>query len=90
MFPNVPTDDKALKIVKEYLIKHRSSIDLFGLEVSHVMLILDFVLKNTYTKINGKFYKGHSGVSTGGHSSTAYADIIVDWTYIKALPLSYV
>ena len=35
--------------------------------------------------IGGEYFKMHMGISTGGHLSTPYADIIIDHTYLKAI-----
>ena len=88
MFPTTPINDKALKIVREYLKTHRASLDLFGLEISHIMIMLEFVLHNTCTKIGDSYYKLTSGLGTGSHSSTPYGDIIIDWTYTQAINIS--
>ena len=54
------------------------------------MIILEFILNNTYTKIEDKYYQQTSGLGTGSCTSTAYADIIVDWTYTQAISLSVI
>ena len=90
MFPCVPIDKKALDIIKECLKKHRTALEFYGIEICHIMIILEFILNNTYTKIEDKYYQQTSGLGTGSCTSTAYADIIVDWTYTQAISLSVI
>ena len=80
MFPSLPTTTEALKTVEEHLKEHRQDINLFGLEISHVITILKFMLENIIVKANGKVYRQLRGVGTGYHSSVGYGEIILDKT----------
>ena len=57
MYPTLPTNDEALKITLEYLTKYQDKIDLFGFQPIHIILLLKFVLNNTYIMIGGNTSK---------------------------------
>ena len=85
MYPNIPTDEKALKIVENFLKQHKDKINFYGLKIQHVMQLLKFILKNTYVTYKEKFYIQTQGVGTGCHTSCIFSEIIVDYTYITAI-----
>ena len=88
MYPNVPTDEKALNVVKEYIIKHWDNINMFGFKVNHVITMLEFIFKNTYIMYGEQYYIQVEGIGTGLHTSGAYAEIIVDYIYTNAVKQS--
>ena len=87
MYPSLPTNDKAMNIVQDYLSRD-TTIDLLGFRPEHIVRMLDFVVNHTYAQTGGSFYRQTSGVGTGYHSSGALAEILVDWTYTEALLLT--
>lgn len=88
MYPNMPTDNTALKIIQECLIKNSNNIDMFGLDIGHIMAILKFILQNTYVTYKDNHYIQKFGIGTGLHTSCSYSEIIVDDTYIKAIAMT--
>ena len=87
MYPTLPTDDRALTIVKEYL--HTYAVDMLGFSAENVTSMLKFVHSNTYARADADHYQQVKGVGTGYHSSGPYAEILVDYTYrvaIQSLP----
>ena len=85
MYPSLPTDDKAIEIIESYLNNHKDNIDMFGVQPSHIIQFLKFVLENNYIMIGDEYFTQESGISTGGRLSQAYADIIIDYMYFTAI-----
>ena len=85
MYPSLPTENEALEIIHQYIRKYSSEIDLLGLQPHHIVNMLQFITTHTYATANGSFYRQKRGVGTGYHSSGATAEILVDYTYNKAL-----
>ena len=85
MYPNIPTDEAAIAVIEMYLKLHINQTNLFGFQIKHVLMLLKFVLNNTYISHNQKFFLQLSGVGTGNHSSGSFAEIITDFTYIEAI-----
>ena len=85
MFETLPTDEKALGVIRTYLEKHKDKVDMFGYSTDDVIEMLKFVLNNSYVNIEGDFYRQGIGVCTGGHTSPPYSDIIIDYTFCTAI-----
>ena len=85
MYPSMPTDEKALEIIEDYLETYHDVINLFGFTTTNIVDLLRFVLHNTYISYNGRYFIQESGVGTGNRSSGAYSEILVDWTYQQAM-----
>ena len=81
MFPNMPTNDDAIKVIKSYLHKFEDIIDLLGFSINNILKLLRFLFDHTYVQYDGSFYKQKNGVGTGIHSSPSYSEIIVDHIY---------
>ena len=81
MYPTLPTNDRALNVIKSYIEKYKDQINMLGFSTSHILSMLEFVLSHTYIKSGHKFYLQKRGIGTGSHSSGAYAEILVDHTY---------
>ena len=58
---------------------------MFGFETHHIVAMLQFVVEHVYTTVIGSYYRQLHGVGTGYHSSGAFAEILVDFTYCTAL-----
>ena len=84
MYPTLPTDSRALQVISTYIEEYRDKINMYGFLPSHIISMLDFVLQHTYVKAGDKYYLQKQGIGTGSHSSGAYAEILVDYTYKKA------
>ena len=85
MYPTIPTNDNAIKVITKYLAVNKNNLDLFGFKIHHIIRLLKFLLNNIYFNYNDTFYIQHAGLGTGYHSSEAYAEIIVDHTYKEAI-----
>ena len=88
MYNTVPTNDKALGIIEQYLVEHKEHIDLFGFRIQEIIKLLKFLIENTYFTYDNEYYINQAGLTTGGHTSGAYAEIIVDYTYKEALKIT--
>ena len=88
MYPNMPIDSTALNVIREYLIKCEDKINLFGLKIDSIMKILKFVLEHTYVAHKDHYYMQSWGIGTGLHTSCCYSEILVNYTYNKALDIS--
>ena len=84
MYPTLPTDERALEVISRYIEEYKSRIDLYGFLPSHITSMLQFVLHHTYIKAGEHYYLQKRGIGTGSHSSGAYAEILVDYTYKTA------
>ena len=51
MYPSMPTDNKAINIIKIYIQKHKNSLELYGFKISHIIQMLEFVITHTYTRV---------------------------------------
>ena len=67
------------------MVKFRDSIQLFGFKIEHLIEILEFILGNSYVKAEDNYFLQLKGVGTGYNTSPPYSEIIIDWTYSKAL-----
>ena len=85
MYPTVPINKEALKVIESYLIKYKEEIEMFGFKIKHIIMMLEFILNNTYIKYKNKYYIQMLGVGTGLRISCSYAEIIVEYTYIQAI-----
>ena len=85
MYPSLPTNNIATDYIRCYLEEHRGNIDLLGFKPRHITNMMQFITTHTYARACGKHYLQTTGVGTGYHSSGAYAEILVDFTYKRAL-----
>ena len=87
MYPTLPTGDRALGVIRDYLATH--SVDTLGLPVEDIISMLSFVFRHTYARTgtgrDTRYYHALKGVGTGYHSSAPFAEIIADFTYKQAL-----
>ncbi len=88
MYPTLPTCQRALSVMYQYIRKYSTEIDMFGFEPHHIVSMLQFVVNHVYTTVNGVYYRQLNGVGTGYHSSGAFSEILVDFTYSTALQKS--
>ena len=86
MYPSLPTDHSAMRVIRQYLNDHHDEIDLLGFNPNSIIEMLQFIFNNSYARVDSdKYYQQTKGVGTGYHSSAAYAEVIVDHTYNTAL-----
>ena len=85
MYPTLPTSDTALEVLLTYLLQHQPNIDFLGFDPVHITQFMKFIVTHSYATMGGRFYRQLCGVGTGYHSSGAYSEILVDFTYQKAL-----
>ena len=88
MYPTIPTCDRALNILRHYLLKYKSEISMFGFSTANITEMMSFLLKHTYVRKGNQYYLQTEGIGTGSHSSGAYAEIIIDYTYLTAKVMS--
>ena len=77
--------DAPLEIIKSFMEEHSENIDFYGFKISHIIKFIEFIFQNNYLENQGTYYKILFGLSTGGHSSTIIADIIINYTYLEAI-----
>ena len=68
LFTSVPIDP-ALTIIKDLLEKDTTLKERTVLEVSDIILLLEFCLKNTYFSFQDKFYELAEGAAMGSLSA---------------------
>eukprot|EP00116_Pleurobrachia_bachei_P002151 sb/3462413/ len=85
MYPSLPTHRMAMEVLLDYLQEHKDDIDLLGFDPHHITRFMQFITSHSYARACGNYYLQTTGVGTGYHSSGAYAEILVDFTYRRAL-----
>ena len=85
MFDNIPTCQKALDVIKNFMEKHKEHINFFGFKLQHIIQLIQFIFNNNYVENQGKYYRQTNGIGTGGHSSVMIGDIIINYTYTMAI-----
>ena len=85
MYPTLPTSDTALDVLLTYLLQHQHNIDFLGFDPVHIIQFMKFIVTHSYATMGGRFYRQLFGMGTGYHSSGVYSEILVDFTYQKAL-----
>ena len=87
MFPNMPINNRATAIIRDYLEEFESKIDLLGFDIEGIIRLLSFCLHHTYLEFRGKYFRQLNGVGTGSHTSPVYSEIIVDYIYKNAIEI---
>ena len=84
LFISVPIDP-ALKIIKDLLEKDHTLKERTVMEVSDIILLLEFCLKNTYSSFQGQFYEQVEGAAMGSPVSPIVANLYMEYLEQKAL-----
>eukprot|EP00116_Pleurobrachia_bachei_P002376 sb/3462638/ len=85
MYPSLPTGDRALTVIHQYLMDLADDIDTLGFSQSDIISMLKFILTHSYARAGDNYFLQIRGVGTGYHSSSPFAKILVDHTYKQAL-----
>ena len=84
LFTSVPIDP-ALTIIKGLLEKDNTLKERTVMEVSDIILLLEFCLKNTYFSSQGQFYEQVEGAAMGSPVSLIVANLYLKYLEQKAL-----
>ena len=77
--------DPALNIIKDLLEKDHTLKERTVMEVSDIILLLEFCLKNTYFSFLDQFYQKVEGAAIGSPVSPIVANIYMEYLEQKAL-----
>ena len=80
----MPTCNRAMDIVLNHLTS-RPSLDLLGFAPHHIVSMLQFVTSHTYARAGNTVFRQTSGVGTGYRCSGAFAELVINDTYLAAL-----
>ena len=84
MYPSMPTCNRAMDYVLHHLTS-RLNLDLLGFSPHHIVDMLKFVTKHTYAHAGNHVFRQTSGIGTGYHCSGAFAELVINETYLAAL-----
>ena len=84
LFTSVPVDP-ALNIINDPLEKDHTLKERTVMEVSDVILLLEFCLKNTYFSFQDQFYEQVEGAAMGSPVSPIVANLYMEYLQQKAL-----
>ena len=84
LFTSVPVDP-ALNIIKDLLEKDHTLKERTVMEVSDIILLLEFFLKNTYFSFQDQFYEQVEGAAMGSPVSPIVANLYMEYLEQKAL-----
>ena len=84
LFTSVPVDP-ALNIIKDLLEKDHNLKEMPVMEVSDIILLLEFCLKNTYFSFQDQFYEQVEGAAMGSPVSPIMANLFMEYLEQKAL-----
>ena len=83
-FISVPVDP-AFNIIKDLLEKDHTLKERTVMEVSDIILLLEFCLKNTYFSFQDLFYEQVEGAAIGSPVSLIVANLYMEYLELKAL-----
>ena len=84
LFTSVPIDP-ALNIIKDLLDKDTTLKERTVMEVSDIILLLEFCLKNTYFSFQYQFYEQVEGAAMGSPVSPIVANLYMEYLEQKVL-----
>ena len=84
LFTSVP-EDPALNIIKDLLEKDHTLKERTVMEVSDIILLLEFCLKNTYFSFQDQFYEQVEGAAMDSPVSPIVANLYMEYLEQKAL-----
>ena len=84
LFTSVPVDP-ALSIIKDLLEKDHTLKERTVMEVSDIILLLEFCLKNTYFSFQDQLYEQVEGAAMGSPVSPIVANLYMEYLEQKAL-----
>ena len=86
-FTSVPID-RALKIIKDLLVKDPALKDRTVIGIDDIILLLEFCLKNTYFSFQGQLFEQVEGVAMGSLVGPIVANLYMEYLERKALSTS--
>ena len=78
LFTSVPVDP-ALNIIKDLLAKDHTLKERTFMEVSDIILLLEFCLKNTYFSFQDQFYEHVEGAAMDSPVSPIVANLYMEY-----------
>eukprot|EP00116_Pleurobrachia_bachei_P001879 sb/3462141/ len=72
MYPSLPTGDRALTVIHQYLMDLADDIDTLGFSQSDIISMLKFILTHSYARAGDNYFLQIRGVGTG--SLALYVD----------------
>ena len=81
--------DPALNIIKNLLEKDHTLKERTVMEVSDIILLLEFCLKNTYFSFQDQFYEQVEGAAMGSPVSPIVANLYMEYLEQKALSTTH-
>ena len=88
LFTSVPVDP-AHNIIKDILEKDHTLKERTVMEVSDIILLLEFYLKNTYFSFQDQFYEQVEGGAMGSPVSSIVANLYMEYLEQKALSTAH-
>ena len=88
LFTSVPVHP-ALNIIKDLLEKDHTLKERTVIEVSDIILLLKFCLKNTYFSFQDQFYEQVEGAAMGSPVSPIVANLYMEYLEQKALSTAH-
>ena len=86
LFTSVPVDP-VLNIIKDQLKKDHTLKERTVMEVSGIILLLEFCFKNTYFSFQDQFYEQVEGAAMGSPVSPILANLYMEYIEQKALSI---
>ena len=84
LFTSIPVDS-TFNIIKDLLEKYHTLKERTVMEVSDIILLLEFCLKNTYFPFHDQFYEQVEGAAMGSPVSSIVANLYMEYLEQKAL-----
>ena len=87
LFTSIPIDT-TIDIIKKQLEDDKDLHSRSNMTIKHICCLLEFCLKNTYFKFNGKFYEQKEGAAMGSPISPIVANLFMEDLETKAIRTS--
>ena len=84
LFTSVPIEP-AIKIIKQHLENEKELHQRTSMSVQHIIMLLEFCLKNTHFVFQGRFYEQTEGAAMGSPLSPIIANLYMDAFEEKAI-----
>ena len=84
LFTSVPIEP-SIKIIKQHLEKDKELHQRTSMSVHHIIMLLEFCLKNTHFVFQGRFYEQTEGAAMGSPLSPIIANLYMEAFEEKAI-----